>query len=144
MRAAWQRLTGTARWTLALVLLLAAGTLAAAASFDTGGGVPRPQLDAPRGERCVRDAAFMRRNHMTLLLHQRDRTVHAGERAGDTMLTKCIGCHANAQTQSVIGTDGAFCQSCHAYVAVKLDCFECHSSAAVAIARQRDGSGGAR
>ena len=43
-------------------------------------------------------------------------------------LAGCIECHASQKTGSVIGTNENFCQSCHSYAAVSLDCFECHAS----------------
>ncbi|NOZ53226.1 MAG: hypothetical protein GXP08_08800 [Gammaproteobacteria bacterium] len=73
----------------------------------------------------------MRKNHMELLLHQRDKTVHRGIRTKKHSLKECITCHA------VNGHDGKpvnavnpkhFCRQCHRYVAVKIDCFECHAS----------------
>jgi hypothetical protein len=90
--------------------------------------VPRPSVDAGEGGKCVADTEFMRRNHMKLLLHQRDETVHAGVRPRNTSLEACISCHASKKTGSVIGSDQNFCQGCHAYAAVQIDCFECHAS----------------
>jgi hypothetical protein len=51
-----------------------------------------------------------------------------GERTAAFSLKACIDCHASASTGSVAASASNFCQSCHAYAAVKLDCFECHSS----------------
>ena len=34
-----------------------------------------PDPPKGKGERCVEETAFMRANHMDLLMHQRDRTV---------------------------------------------------------------------
>jgi hypothetical protein len=73
-------------------------------------------------------AAEMRREHPNLLKHRRDRTVREGVRGGDNALTACIDCHAGKAGGDVIGGPDAFCQSCHSYAAVKLDCFECHQS----------------
>jgi hypothetical protein len=70
----------------------------------------------------------MRRNHMEMLKHQRDRTVHLGIRGAPHSLAGCIECHANRSDGSVLGSDRHFCQGCHSYAAVRLDCFECHSS----------------
>ena len=85
-----------------------------------------PVVKIEKGEQCVEPVDEMRRNHMKMLLHQRDRTVHAGIRTTRHSLKNCIDCHANAKTNSVLGKDG-FCESCHTYAAVSLDCFECHS-----------------
>ena len=75
---------------------------------------------------CVAPVAEMRRDHMTMLLHQRDGTVHQGLRDAPFSLKKCIDCHASRETGSVLGKDG-FCSSCHSYASVSIDCFECHS-----------------
>jgi len=82
------------------------------------------------GERCVEDTAFMRKNHMKLLMHQRDETMHKGIRTEQHSLKKCVSCHASAKDDRVVGSDEHFCQSCHTYAAVKLDCWECHATKA--------------
>ncbi len=91
--------------------------------------VPKPAKG--KGERCVDDTDFMRRNHMNLLDHQRDETVHSGVRTKRYSLKGCIDCHA------VNGEDGVpviadnpkhFCRTCHDYAAVRIDCFQCHAS----------------
>lgn len=91
--------------------------------------VPKPSIQrAIKGEQCVADPAYMRRNHMALLNHQRDETVHRGVRDAKSSLKGCIDCHAGAESGSVAQTKTDFCVSCHTYAAVKLDCFGCHSS----------------
>ncbi len=80
---------------------------------------------------CVEPIAVMRRDHMTFLMHQRDRTVHEGIRTKKHSLVECIACHAStdARGETVpIDAAGQFCQSCHAYAGVKMDCFECHAA----------------
>ena len=74
---------------------------------------------------CVAAPDIMRRNHMEMLKHQRNRTLRDGIRGEAASLNGCVECHASKTTGSVLG-EGGFCQSCHAYAAVKLDCFECH------------------
>ena len=113
-----------------------AGMLSSAVYADR---VPKPVIEAAQGEKCVESTDFMRRHHMELLMHQRDETVHKGIRARKYSLNGCIECHASRKNDSVIGTDQNFCQSCHSYVAVKLDCFECHASKPKALAA---GAGG--
>ena len=113
-----------------------AGMLPSAVFADR---VPKPVIEAAQGEKCVESTDFMRRHHMELLMHQRDETVHKGIRARKYSLNGCIECHASRKNDSVIGTDQNFCQSCHSYVAVKLDCFECHASKPKALAA---GAGG--
>ena len=109
----------------ALVLLLA---LAGAGASAQDARTPRPVIEPARSGQCVADPAFMRRNHMDLLKHQRDDTVHAGDRAGKFSLQACIQCHASQKTNSVTASATNFCVSCHSYAAVKIDCFECHAS----------------
>ena len=90
--------------------------------------VSQPVIEAARGGECVSNPAFMRRNHMQLLKHQRDDTLRSGIRTGQYSLKTCIDCHASKTTNSVAASDTNFCQSCHTYAAVKLDCFECHTN----------------
>jgi len=105
--------------------LLAAATLAMA-GLAAAGGVAKPTVRIEKGDACVAPAEEMRRNHMKMLLHQRDRTVHQGLRGTRFSLKGCIECHASSKTGSVLGPEG-FCESCHAYASVSIDCFECHT-----------------
>jgi predicted CXXCH cytochrome family protein len=93
--------------------------------------VPQPDIPKGKGQQCVADTEFMRRNHMTMLEHQRDDTVLQGVRGNPYSLKDCVSCHA------VDGADGTpvtvsspehFCRSCHDYAAVSIDCFQCHAS----------------
>ena len=111
-----------ATWIMAAVMAVAG--LAEAA--ETRAGVAPPQVNSARSETCVEPTAEMRRNHMDMLLHQRDQTMRRGIRTSQHSLKHCVACHANPTTNSVLGKDG-FCQSCHTYTAVRIDCFECHS-----------------
>jgi hypothetical protein len=90
-----------------------------------------PKLDigqGVKGGQCVRDTQWMRINHMHLLVHQRDETVRKGLRDDKVSLKNCVECHASTVDNSVIGRDDSFCQGCHRFEAVSIDCFECHSS----------------
>jgi hypothetical protein len=91
--------------------------------------VPMPNVTAVRGKQCVESTEFMRKNHMKLLLHHRISAVHQGDNqlADKYSIINCVNCHASTRDNSVTGP-GDFCQSCHAYAAVKITCFECHSS----------------
>jgi len=114
---------------LCAALAVAGGSLFAAvhaADPKPAGRVPGPTVKIEKGEKCVEPTAEMRRNHMEMILHQRDRTMHDGIRSVKHSLKNCIDCHANPKTDSVLGKDG-FCESCHTYAAVSMDCFECHS-----------------
>jgi hypothetical protein len=112
---------------LVLLLGLLIGGVAHAAGAPAS-GVPQPVVEAARGGQCVEDPAFMRRNHMKVLKHQRDDTLRGGIRTGQYSLKTCIDCHASKSTNSVAASDTNFCQSCHNYAAVKIDCFECHTN----------------
>ncbi len=87
-----------------------------------------PHLDVGKGGQCVEDPKLMRKIQMNLLKHQRDETMHKGIRGQKHSLADCVECHASTKTNSVLGSNEAFCQGCHTYAAVKLDCFECHTS----------------
>ena len=103
--------------------------LMSVAAAQGGERTPVPAIaPAAAGTQCVADPAFMRRNHGDLMKHQRDDTVHIGARDGRFSLKACVQCHASRETQSVAQAPGDFCVSCHAYAAVKVDCFECHAS----------------
>ncbi|HYH18316.1 MAG TPA: cytochrome c3 family protein [Azospirillum sp.] len=81
---------------------------------------------------CVADSATMRRNHFEMLLHQRDDTMHRGERPSDRSLGACLDCHAvkGADGHAVTAADSRhFCRTCHDSAAVRIDCFSCHNSA---------------
>jgi len=86
---------------------------------------------ATKGEQCVADTALMRTDHMDLLNHQRDDTVIDGVRGEPFSLVECVNCHAQTAADGTpvrIDAEGQFCESCHAYAAVKIDCFTCHAA----------------
>jgi len=105
---------------LLLILLLAA--------TPAWAGALGPKLDIGKGGHCVEDPKIMRASHMKMIVHQRDETVRQGIRGGKYSLAQCVDCHASKENNSVLGSNRNFCQGCHAYAAVKIDCFECHSS----------------
>jgi len=68
---------------------------------------------------------------MDLLNHQRDRTVIDGIRGEPFSLVDCVNCHAQTEADGTpvrIDAEGQFCESCHAFAAVKIDCFTCHAA----------------
>ena len=89
--------------------------------------VPKPVIDIDKPGKCVEDTATMRREHPDMLKHQRDQTMREGIRTRKHSLKECVGCHASTKTGSVLGEKG-FCQSCHDYASVRIDCFSCHAS----------------
>ncbi|MEO8122489.1 MAG: hypothetical protein ABI633_00390 [Burkholderiales bacterium] len=123
----WPARIGLLGCVLAGLVALAVSTVALAQAGDSR--VPLPTIVAARaGTQCIADPATMRRDHPSMLKHQRDETVHGGIRGAKASLKGCIDCHASATTGSVAAAPGDFCQSCHTYAAVKIDCFECHST----------------
>lgn len=88
-------------------------------------GAPKPAIKIENPGECIAPSADMRVNHMKMLNHTRDRTMRHGIRGDKASLNGCVECHASKTTGSVLGKDG-FCQECHAYAAVKLDCWDCH------------------
>lgn len=114
---------------LAVFSLNVTSALGAEAQTAKAGRTPKPVIEAAiKGDKCVEDTDFMRKNHMRLLTHQRDETVYKGIRTKRHSLNNCIECHASKTTNSVAASKENFCQSCHSYTAVKLDCFECHAT----------------
>jgi len=110
----------------------AIGTMMLGASGALAGDwvqLPKPQKG--KGNKCVADTDYMRRNHMKLLLHQRDGTMRSGIRTKRFSLNECISCHVvNGPDKKpvTIKSPKHFCRQCHDYVAVRIDCFECHAS----------------
>ena len=120
----------------AACVALAAAAFAATAAGGDASRVPAPvrAIPATAGAACVEDTATMRRSHMDFLKHHRDRTVREGVRTTQHSLANCVDCHASRETGRVTGSRDAFCEGCHAFAAVKLDCFECHSDRARTVA----------
>ena len=93
---------------------------------------PFPTVHEPSDEslKCIHDEDEMRRNHMNYILHERDETMHEGVRNEPGSLVACIDCHVEPNAQGEIaGIDSNehFCNSCHQYASVQIDCFQCHA-----------------
>ncbi|WP_020560439.1 hypothetical protein [Thiofilum flexile] len=95
---------------------------------------PPPTNLAPakaKAAQCVEPTADIRKNHMAYLMQHRDATVLAGIRSKQYSLVECINCHVDpkrADGSAVHYEDrDHFCASCHTYVGVKIDCFQCHA-----------------
>ena len=117
---------------------------AALVALSLGWGGASPRVSAAAAERfvrpgsaaaglsaCVEPTAYMRRNHMELIQHQRDATVHQGIRGARYSLAGCIDCHvsrgADGEPVAVNGKR-QFCNACHAFAAVTVNCFDCHAA----------------
>jgi len=115
---------------LLVMFVITAGLILSPTPLNAG-EIPQLKISKGKGEQCVADKEFMRLNHMDLLRHDRDLTMHQGNRSIKYSLKECIACHA------VDGPDGKpvsvkepehFCKSCHQFAAVTIDCFQCHAS----------------
>ena len=119
--------------TLIFSLLLGVYTpgMAADASSDentSGPFIPKAQRRYSDTQGCVEPTEEMRKNHMEYILDQRDATVHAGIRTKQHSLTECINCHvSDAPDAPHVDSEKHFCNSCHTYVGVSIDCFQCHA-----------------
>ncbi|MDA8170513.1 MAG: sulfate reduction electron transfer complex DsrMKJOP subunit DsrJ [Nitrospiraceae bacterium] len=92
---------------------------------------PKPSLNTPvinqmKVKHCVEPKAFMRADHMQLLMQWRDSALRDGERVyisstGErydiSLQNTCLHCHANK---------AKFCDRCHIYMAVHPYCWSCH------------------
>ena len=110
-------------------LLLAVVSLTATAESAT---IPSsPSITKGEGDACVEEVSYMRKNHMELLNHQRDDTMHKGIRTKKHSLNNCVSCHAKKDDKGqyiAINAEKQFCQSCHTYAGVSIDCFQCHAT----------------
>jgi hypothetical protein len=80
---------------------------------------------------CVEPTDFMRRNHMEIIKHQRHTVVHHGIRDSKHTLAGCIDCHVSREADQKpisVYSEGQFCQRCHAYAAIDVNCFGCHAT----------------
>jgi hypothetical protein len=116
-----------ANW-LRLAALIGVAAFTAASSVPAAAGVDLPKIEKGKGEKCVEDTQFMRRNHMDLLKHHRDDTMRKGIRTTKHSLKKCVECHASEKSGSVAANKEDFCAACHSYASVKLDCWDCHAT----------------
>jgi len=93
--------------------------------------VPFPRIPKGEGNASVHDGVDIRVDHMKFLFHQRDETMYKGIRSKNEQMGACVTCHA---VKDIAGHPVSyedpkhFCRVCHDYTAVKIDCFECHSS----------------
>jgi len=108
-----------------------AGVLCASAVQAAGESYVVPGSQAAQLDSCVEPTEFMRRNHMEVIKHQRDETVHNGIRSTKHSLAGCIECHVSSSSGEgpvPVNADGQFCRACHEYAAVGMNCFGCHTN----------------
>ena len=106
-------------------------TMAADASTDeysSGPFIPKAQRRYSDTQGCVEPTEEMRKNHMEYILDQRDATVHEGIRTRQYSLEECINCHvSDAPDAPRVDSEKHFCNSCHTFASVSIDCFQCHA-----------------
>ncbi|MDX2470505.1 MAG: sulfate reduction electron transfer complex DsrMKJOP subunit DsrJ [SAR324 cluster bacterium] len=88
---------------------------------------PAPKIAVQTDVKCVESAEWMRANHMKLLDEWRHSVVReqnreytstaTGKVFNKSLVNTCLDCHSNKSE---------FCDSCHTYASVKLNCFGCH------------------
>jgi hypothetical protein len=130
-----------------LKILLLSLLLGTAIPASAGGSllpvIPEAQARVSEAQGCVEPVDDMRKNHMEYILHQRDETVHEGIRTKQHSLVECINCHvSDAPDAPRYSSEEHFCNSCHSYAAVKVDCFQCHADRPVSSAQQLSQPGG--
>lgn len=111
-------------------LALFLGIFIGAAAYAIGmQATSRAPLVLPKNEgQCVEATDWMRANHPQLLIEWRDDVVRGANRiytsrlsgkAFEKSLTNtCLSCHENKQE---------FCDSCHTFVGVTPNCWDCHN-----------------
>jgi hypothetical protein len=112
-----------------------AGALCALAVQAAGDSYVVPGSKAAHLANCVEPTDIMRRDHMELIKHQRDETVHNGIRSTKHSLAGCIDCHVGTEAEGAsvgasvpVNAEGQFCNTCHRFAAVHLNCFDCHAT----------------
>jgi hypothetical protein len=111
-----------------LLIFIALATFPIWYGLVSAGDAPKPELrEDLKGTKCIEDTAYMRANHMQLLMDWRDEVVREGsprtfKDAGGAVRQKsltleCLSCHSNKDK---------FCDECHEYLKVKPYCWDCH------------------
>lgn len=116
---------------LSLLLILAAGLVSPLAAAEGVGDFVLPSSRAAAAGGCVEPTEYMRRNHFVVIRHQRDTTVYGGIRSTKHSLAGCVSCHVGYDEASqpvAVNGKGQFCNACHEYAAVTMNCFDCHAT----------------
>jgi len=117
--------------TLAALLSLAGVGLAAVAQATGVGDFVVAGSPAAKLDHCVEPTEYMRRYHYELIRHQRDTTVYGGIRSTKHSLEGCVECHVGYDADHkpiAVNAKHQFCNACHSYAAVTLNCFDCHAT----------------
>lgn len=128
---AWERAKKRVRDSLVWIGLTGVLFCALAAQATGEGSYVIEGSEAAQLDSCVEPTDFMRRNHMEVIEHQRDETVHKGIRSTKHSLAGCIECHARYDADNTpvpVNAEGQFCIACHEFAAVGMNCFGCHAN----------------
>lgn len=112
-----------------LIAPLLAGAWLLLAGVAVGGEVVTKGSKAAGLSSCVAPTEEIRRYHMDYLKHERIAVVQQGVRGSKYSIAECVDCHAgrDAAGKAVpVNAEGQFCQNCHNYTAVHIECFQCH------------------
>ena len=110
-------------------LLLAVATVGFATRGAADDWTPRPVIPKAQGERCVEPTEVMRKWHNEIVRpadgSSAPRTLPHHDIAG------CVSCHAERDKNGAyvpVNAEGQFCESCHRFSAVSINCFSCHAA----------------
>jgi hypothetical protein len=110
-------------------VVVAGGAWLALSAVAIGGSAVTSGSKAAEVKACVAPTEDMRRNHMEYIKHERNLTVHLGIRGGKYSLAQCVDCHTASNergTWVAVNAQNQFCNACHTFAAVHVDCFDCH------------------
>jgi hypothetical protein len=130
-----------------LIILLMAFTAGFAVQSRAGGSmlpdIPAAQARFSETQGCMEPTEDMRKNHMEYILHKRDETMYRGIRSSRHSLVECINCHVSDDPDAPrVSSEEHFCNSCHTYAAVSIDCFQCHADRPVKTGQHQTVSAG--
>ncbi len=117
------------RLLLFALLLIVAPTVAFATDVAAGGWTPRPVFPKGQGDHCVEPTEVMRRLHGEIVRPPDGTPSSRGLPHHD--LAGCVACHAQRDKNGAyipVNAKGQFCESCHRFSAVSINCFSCHAS----------------
>lgn len=93
--------------------------------------IPKAKEPVSDTQQCVEPLDIIRSTHGKLLKRQRDDTMRRGIRTERYSFVGCIDCHVTPNETGKypsVDTPEHFCNSCHTYAAVHVDCFDCHAA----------------
>lgn len=114
-----------------LVLFVNGAIIAEETGRIPGLEIPKAKGPFSEAQPCVEPLDMIRSQHGSLLKQQRDATMRLGIRTEKHSFVGCIDCHITpdeAGNYPSIKTPEHFCNSCHTYAAVHVDCFDCHAT----------------